>query len=142
MGCCELDDVGNEEVARDYEVEGCAEEDVLSSVVVAADADEDSILLWLAVDLKLVCEQRTFLKFSIINRRLPTTICRSQTEPREYARGRQTQYNDHQIPEAQKTGRSVGIMTQTRSPRLRMHSSNMPVLLLQSYTGANRFKRF
>jgi hypothetical protein len=44
FGGCELDDVGCEEVAGDYEEEGEADEDVMAFVVVASEADENSIL--------------------------------------------------------------------------------------------------
>ena len=44
VGGAEFDDVGDEEVAGDEGVEESAEEDVIPTVVVAADADEDSVL--------------------------------------------------------------------------------------------------
>ena len=43
LGCCKFDDVGDEEMARDKRVEDSTEEQVLSSVVVAANANQESV---------------------------------------------------------------------------------------------------
>lgn len=40
-----------------------------------------------------------------------------------------TQNQNHQIPEPQERWTGLGIMAETRCPRLRMHSSNMAILL-------------
>ena len=44
LGCDELDYVGDEEVAGDREEESQAEQQVLSPVIVAADAYENAVL--------------------------------------------------------------------------------------------------
>lgn len=77
FGRGELDNVGREEVAGDYEEEGGADEDVVAFVVVAAEADEDAVLGgWSALYhfCLLEVEVNTLLKFSIIKRRFPTTV--------------------------------------------------------------------
>lgn len=68
-----LDDVGEEEVARDEEVEGEPEEDVLLAEVVAADADEDAVLGKSAGCGQGEAGAQTFSMFSIMRRMLPAT---------------------------------------------------------------------
>lgn len=62
-------------MARDEEVEDGAVDDVLAAIVVASYAYQDSVLLCnISESFWILHIHLTFLKFTIINRRLETTI--------------------------------------------------------------------
>jgi hypothetical protein len=72
LGSREFDNVCEKEVAGYDKVESGPECDVRPPIVVAADTDKDSILRWSALAANKT-GKATFLKFSSIKRRLPTT---------------------------------------------------------------------
>lgn len=67
-------------MTRYDKVEGGSENQVLSSVIVTSYANEDSVLLSISSRLVANEHHHTFLKFSSINRRFPTTK-HSQIDP-------------------------------------------------------------
>lgn len=74
LGSYPLDEIGNEEMGGYKQVQGEAVDDIGSAVVVAAETDENSILLSLAgVCVYVADDSNTFLKLTIISRKLDTT---------------------------------------------------------------------
>ena len=75
LGCFELYAVSNEQGARDKQIKDSAQNGIAAAIVVAGYADENSILLRISIRSRrcIGSETLTFLKFSIIRRKLDTT---------------------------------------------------------------------
>ncbi len=76
LSCSQLNEIGREQMAGDEEVEQDTQPNVLTTEVVALEANKNAVLNCRLEPRRFaitMLEVLTFCRFSIINRRLPTT---------------------------------------------------------------------